>query len=1636
MTRSHLFSGLRERLAARLSKVIGNPVIERKELAAFDIVVGRREVLHCSGLAAVTALIAAGTPPTMWGRHDPELAAAPSEVGLSQAEQASVTAAVALSVGSETFQDTVYAQQVVSAEAVNTHAVVEGARGQLRLQSDLGSDDPEESQFLDTDYHFGPPELVQLEQVDGGWELAHYYHPFGARTDGARTDGLERYAVIPVGTLVSPTKVFTITGTYTNRYVPGSGAQTSQIAYATFVEDQGADITGGIVCIGTGSTSLAPPYASVDDYPVVWTAYSTGQFFFNGPLLDSLGNYLACDTYRNTSYVDGGGYDAAQGTEHLVLYFSGQGDDPITTCVLSLIDTGEPGTVSVKVAALPPPQGVQVATPWRVVHIEWDPTNPDGDEANRFDSVTMARSDQDDSGNTQLETQTLFSKNSAVSPKLSLGPSSSTWTVIYASASKGTTVDLNTTWGEKVAAFDFSTISNVCTLFTTHGALNEGFRQQFQVVVANFGSANLAVFVLGPRASASPPDPELSGLYQVSALFPLAMPDVDGVGEITHLSGGVSKFGGFRFVASDEDGNVFLLRQARTTPTGSPYQDPIWGPFDVNGDVRPNWGGSTYDPLPAGTSSASPLNSLRSWVSAFEPFPVTQNLAYNMLLSTLAAFGTTSSAGGASPQLVQGTWLGSTFKAAYALSRFGYDSEHVVVKGSQTGTAGDFAAYTMFCNPLTKVWHQRLIAQQVLPQPPGMNESGDHFQATVTPVNAYGHPVSVTGNPDYAIEVRADVPTQVIDDTHNLYYDVNQYSSFTAAPDPTSGQLVLVVKAETFAQTLYLRPVFTSGLQPSGTDASLLKSVAETTFPWMSVNISAQAQQRMGNPLPPDQAGSTLPDTTTYVSTETLVASNTSTPWDFKGGYSPSSSNFGDLASYMTTSGQNMLSVATQTTGTYADGTPVNPLSSLNLVPAGSLTVGSTTFGYSNGTVTHTASAAAPSVALGGVWSGVSHALHDALHWLQHIEGQAYKDLADGAVAVAIATESITATVSADIMKQVNGIEQALEQVVSTIEEYANIVVNVLVTIVEDRFLYQLIELIIALISMFIYLDDILKLSSDLHTRFLDILQGTNGYAIPDTTGWSTYDLATTYLGSASQTGTDLGSVDTSSVPNSIEQGILDLVQGNPLTTKLLGKVISEVSKVLDDAGATLPLSFRMGETAGFTAFANSLAALAEGMVTGVADLTADVATDLIQGLSEDVEQPQDAFQNMIDELATLTEQFAATALEPMCDFIDDQVNEAPQVALDMIAQSGYLTLKIPGLADLFKLFGIGDVSGNDLKLPAKDAVFFPMAVIIWVTAYMQDGTKLKGISGLEDDTSDTETGTLGAASPTEIWEIASLVVDAVTGMLGGFAWAVTVDSSDDTNGDLITAVGTWLNAISWADDTVYAISAPEAFSEANAFDTVNTIVRMLTASFDVYLTMPDQETARNPGAGWDELAPRLTDLTELVNAVSSLLFLIYDTYETSKDDANEWGVTAAVGNDIYDMQVVAQFLYSLLGLEDSGAIEYFGPFVAIAPAALMLPILAAGKNAGKNAGDSGDPEEPDDPDPTKPKKAKKPKKPQKPKKPSDPTTPGNPCAPSPPGAPTDPSALPTPGGPDGQGGDYPPANPAEGVPGRVTYTG
>ena len=165
------------------------------------------------------------------------------------------------------------------------------------------------------------------------------------------------------------------------------------------------------------------------------------------------------------------------------------------------------------------------------------------------------------------------------------------------------------------------------------------------------------------------------------------------------------------------DGNVFLMRQRRVKGSNVPYPNPIYAQYTADGNLKSQWN-ATADDLPAGVSTSSNLNNLQAWVDASAPG---LNYVYNFLLDAALAFGTDDS------NQCQVVWLGNTYQAAYALKRFALDSEHVVIKRDQNVNANEYSVFTMFKNPLTKTWHQRQIATQILPQELGIQENGDHY---------------------------------------------------------------------------------------------------------------------------------------------------------------------------------------------------------------------------------------------------------------------------------------------------------------------------------------------------------------------------------------------------------------------------------------------------------------------------------------------------------------------------------------------------------------------------------------------------------------------------------------------------------------------------------------------------------------------------------------------------------------------------------------------------------------------------------------------------------------------------------------------------------------------------------------------
>ncbi len=1508
---------LRETLSKNLKRLIGNSEIEAKELAAFDIIMDRREFLKAAQLTVVGALVASVYPPSAWGRFDKKLHVPPKAVGLTAGDMASVSQATQLVSGTELFQDTIYAQPVVAPETVNSHALLEGARGRLRLQSDLESANPDEFLFLDAGYHYGPTELVQLEGNDNdGWELVHYHYPWNARSDGARTDGLVRQVIMTGDDgLVSPTKVITVTGSATNQYSSGSPDQINTISYLVFVEDI-ASGNPGHLAIGTGLANIPPPYKDLPLYPVRWKSIPLDVHH-----ITAHDGYRFADKYSNNGFKYPVEFDPIQATEHIVLYF----DDSLVIISDADADQLYQEYIFLIVSHLPLPAGAPNS---RLVHINW---NPVGSQS--LTDVVLASSQHNSDGS---QTYTIYATSehniSGLDPfpiAVNIDEQKYAWNNNW--YEETFTVDAATTQNGALT-LDYTSVKSVHSLFYLTSSSVRHLK------LANFEGRGIVAFDINEDLGARS---DGSSAFHLAGHFPLAFPDAAGLGKILTFSGGTSKFNGLRYVAFDADGNTFLLRQRRYTGVDSPYAPPIWGNYTAEGQPIQSIS-SESAPLPSGTSSTSNLHQLADWIDASVSQPGKKYVEnYNFLLYTALAFATDDSSRS------QAVWLGNVYKAAYAPSRFALDSEHVVIKQVQSGETDIYAAYTVIKNPIDKTWHQRQIATQILPQGPGLQESGDHYQATVTPANTYGKTVSLLSNDNsnLLIEVRADSPCTVIDDTNNLYYDIDRYTSFMAAPDPATGRLCLLIKAETFSQVLYVRLVDTSGLQPSN-DAAMLGATSETVYAWQSLNLALQAQQRMGNGASPSALlGDNMPlvDTTVYVSGTTLGDSNPNTPW--KGGYSPTTDNLGNLATYLNTSGQNLISATGQLSlGASVDGVTIDPLYAVTSVPSDSSRTGPTIqFDYSSGSVyKNPPGITAVAGDLGSIFSSISHALHDALHWLQHVEGSVYKDLSDGGVYIISDVDSITVKVKQDIMKQVNGVEADLNEVVSTVEEYASVVANLVVTVVESTFLYKFIETIITLISLFLHFGDILKLSGSFKGLFDDILSGANGKSIPSISStFSSWDTVGTYLGPNNTFSQAFGGVDSSNVGTELIQGLLDAITGNPLTKKILNKVMSATSSVLNEVLPPLPLSFDMNQSAA-QGIMDDITNLVDNIEQGVANMTEQTATTLIEVLAASAANPQQTYQNLGSGLGTLSEEIAADVLTPIFDFVDAVTTDAPAYAKDMIDYDAYITLNIAVLADLCKLFGIGSVSNTKLTLHASDAVFFPLALIAWVAVYMKEGRSISHVSDL-DATFSTPPGTVGAASPT-LWNLVRLGVDGVLTELLGISWLLNAliqknDSEPSTIQKVFIGLGAWFNWIRWMSDFVYTCQNWNP-ATGKPLDYANVAIRLTTASADVAFTLPGLNL--NPGTGWPS-SPRPTDMSQVINTLVTLGIMAYDTVLIAESSPNTNQIIAIAGQDFARSQAIATFIYNLFSASASAKdnLIYFAAYILTCPIGFEMQVFA-----------------------------------------------------------------------------------------------
>lgn len=1527
---------LRRRLAERLRQVIGNPVIEEKELAAFDIVMSRRDVLKLGGSSLVVAgLVAAGVPPTAWGKRDPSLGVHPNEVGLTLEEQASVTQAVDISIGTELFQQTVYAKPVVSPQAAATHAVIEGARHRYRLQSVLDSLIPTEAEFLDKGHHWGPPELVQLEETANGWELVHYRHPWSAREDGATTDGLVRDVIMTAADGLShPVKVLTISSPY-NNLVTADGM--SGAAYVIVVIDRDAD-GGAFLCVGTGTWAMTGSADATPEYPVEWMSMGIRV------VLREVGNAQGHELWWDDKYVDMGHADPsnpatyipAKSTEHIVLYYD---NGPR---VITLANNGTPGYIYLWIDMLlyplaGQPKPTESTTP-KMVHLQSNTDVPasGNDPPYRTDWVAFTSNVKNSDGTTTFTTIHVSHDGAYKRDDLSIWPEKGIYgrnqeydtAVQFAYDAQSLTPPPPDGKGVQL---DYTHMFNVHSFY---GTANGYF-----VKLAHFQNVGLALFVVKSQLNAT----------VGAGHFPLALPDIDGIGEITVLSGGVSKFDGFRFLASDANGNLFLLRHRRAVSAGTPYSAPIYGFNDADGNPRTHYSTTTGDPFPDGVAINSNLHTLDDWMAASNDYdPLNFAEPRNVLLNAALAFATDETA------LSQGVWLGNTYQAAYAPRRFPFDSAYVVIKRAQGGSDTDYSAYTMHNNVVTKTWHTRQIATQVLPEDPGLNESGDHYHATITPVNAYGRPVSpvTDDNAGLVIEVRADAPTTVVDNIHNLYYDVDRYTSFMAAPDPGTGQLLLAVKAESFGLVLYARLVDSAGLAPTAGDPAML-ATAGATYPWQTANLAAQAQQRMGNDFSESVAllgdAAPLTDTNVYISGDSLTTASTQGAWQFKGGFQPSggnSGNLGSLATYLNTSGQTMVGASSNLSlGASPDGVTVDPLTAVTLATPGAST-GGVRFTYPAGTVVpSTVTFAAADGELGSVWSNVSHALHDALHWLQNVEAAVYDDLAVGAVDLVVDIDRITAIVSADIMKAVNGVEQELNEVVSSVEEYASVVINVVVTIVEQSFLYKLIEDIIALISLFQHVKDALSLADSLRAYYETALAGVEPPA-----GYSSWDEFQRFFGPASDLGDQMNTLDVSTVLTQISTEWLDNILKNPMAGKILGMIQSSLTQAIAKDLPAPPITFNLDDSI-VSDMIDSMESLETTLADALVNLTDDVIKDISNQISADLSNPKQSYKNLAAGLQTFVSQLEVDAVKPLLDWSDDVVRDMPATAQAAVDLDPLITVDLTLLKDLLHLFGIGKKVDNSYSTSFADAVFIPMALVMWVALYMKTGKSISSIDELDLYASSPSPCSLGSedVGMTDL-TIANLALNFVAAEMGAAVWLVEADFKADGKAPpylgAFEAGSVYLGMIRRACNiTTYWVQHVDInTNKMPAINWVSFSFQCLQAVLSLAklftLGSPKDAPAGGPST------PKASDGFKIVGAIVTAGNIVLNVIETvdgspppSTDD-----ILALTGSSLGSSQGVAQTLWDLWFGAVNPAPEllvFFTAYVAFAPYGFILQSLA-----------------------------------------------------------------------------------------------
>ncbi len=1480
---------LRATLAANLRRLIRRPAVEAKELAAFDLLMTRRAFLNAAQMTAVGALVQSALPPTAWGKADPDLAVSANEVGLTAADESSVLAASQLQFGSELFTDSIYAQPVISPQEPLSHALIEGVRMRPRIQSDLSSTDPTELDFLDTDFHFGEMELIQIEEVDTDeYELVHYYYPLSGRTDGAKTDGLIRQVIVGTGVLTNPTKVLAVTGANSNKLVASGTTLTNTCSYMVYVEcDNGTD--ENLLMIGTSTQTLEAPYDSTSsDYPITWVSHHSGSISMPWG-----SGYVLADKYSDSGMTSDTTYDPTQASEHIIINTS---SGYLTVC--SLCDS-DPDNITLVQTKVPISY-----TNTRVIHIEWDNELDDGVAKSPSSVVTI----YNDSGDMQTWKQYGPTLDTHDTPF-----GSSDVQRCYYTMAKSQEESNKGTSNTSIFGPNYKNLRTVQNLFTSTPV--EGSTRHVKLV--NLQGQALAVVVLNYSSGDT--------WTQIEGCFPLVVPDAAGIGSVVNLSGGMTKFGGYRFLAHDDEGNVFLLRQQRLAESTSPYGPPIYVYNDSVGATKTftNVSKMSFPSTLASDSNLRDVDEYRTTLDGEYNYFV-----FNLLLNTALGFCTDDTG------VAQATWLGNSYSAAYAPHRYAHDSEHVVVKQTEQSGSTEYTAYARFNQPVTKTWHTRAIASQTLPTSPGEELSGEFYHVTITPQNAYGRsvPLSASENDGVQIEVRADAPCMVVDEGTNLYHDVDRYTSFLSAPTNASSDLDLAIQADVFSQVLYARLVNADELSPSSSDSGMTSGSAAIVSDWATVNVALQAQQRMSTTE--DSATSTTSttstsaqgaqlDTNVYVSGTTIESSQSSAGWQTKGTYEASTANFQGLASYFNTSGD-QLQTASQTMTEATSSSSVDPLSSVTMLQGNSASsTTSIAFAYDAGTITSSsssstsstlASAASSSQELGSVWGSISHDLHDALQYLQNqITKDAYEAISTGVTIAFDAAQYSAVTVGADIMKAVNGVDTALVETVETVEELGSVIENLVLTVIEHTFLYEFIEAMIELISLFYHLEDIQKLSTSLKDTFLGMFSDGTMSSSVSSPGFES--VLSPYIGPGNTMSSAMGSVDTDDVADAITQTVMDFAQGNPLTKKILSKISNAVMQAVDDEASTLPLSFDMDATS-VSDIASTISAVLSDLEAVVVNVTDDVMTFLVTEVEDDIADPKATFQNFQSGLGSALDEIVSDAVDPFYTLLETLLDGDSSYVYDALSEDAYVTLNLSKLIDFMSILGVGTKGTSSWSLSGSEAIFFPLAVVTWCVTYAGTGKSISSIGDLSSVSAELG-ASVSSSTASKTYSDASIAAPAIVLGVGELVWAAIQSvSSDDTDTETLSALGAWCAEIKALGSLSFATYSKAQGWTVPDWTLIIDFIRAATATAGIYFTWPGKDNNEANSSG---LKP--TDVVLFLNALCAACFVGAYTAETVSEDGSDMTtaeIEKLVGGDLLQVPTLIRFFYRILAAGDS----------------------------------------------------------------------------------------------------------------------